>query len=344
MTRSRMSVSRPYAMAQVDILDRLGFSKETAFDILGFSDISAVTSVQRLSSTLLNDVFVEAAKSLNDPYIALRVGNGFRIANFGTTGKIYSFCQDLNEVLKLNARYQPIAIDIAKISTIIEPDASGKNRYFLDYSLYCDDLSKTSHLLKLVFGAYGTAFRWLTWSSAKELKAVYLSVPAPDDSSFYKSVFQCPVHFNQPYNRIEFEESCMREPLSTHDPVRKAQYIATLESLIESDQAHKAFIESLEHTIRQGLSVGRYNFPAISDAMKMSEAKLRQDMKAYGIQYRDFLEEIRKMMFHEKFSAGLSFTKIALELGYNDQAAFSKAFKRWYNISPTEYKVRRSHR
>lgn len=334
-----MSVSLPYAVAQIHILDQLGFSKETSFDILGLSDVSPTTAVQRLPSNLLNDVFAEAAKTLNDPCIALRVGNGFRIANFETTGKIYSFCKDLNDVLDLNARYQPIAIDIAKISTIIEPDSSGKNRYFLDYSLYCDDQSQTSHLLKLVFGSYGTAFRWLTWSSAKELKAIYLELPPPSDNNLYEVLFNCPIYFNQPYNRIEFDESSMTEPLSTYDPVRKAQYVATLETLIDSQDVRTAFLNSLEHTIRQGLSLGRYSFPAIADSMNISETKLRQDMKANNLKYRDHLEDIRKKIFHEKFAAGLPFTEIALELGYNDQAAFSKAFKKWYDVTPTEYKA-----
>ena len=339
-----MSVSRPYAVAQTAILDDLGFPQQTSLDIMGIKDDSSVSSIQRIDSAHLNAVFEQASHVLNDPCIALRVGNGFRVANFETTGNIFSFCKDLNEIIKLNARYQPLAIDIAEISTVIETDPKGQKRFFLDYRLYCDVPGENTHLLKLVFGSYGTSFRWLTWGSAKELKAVYFSFPPPDDKSIYKTVFQCPVFFNQPYNRIEFEESCMSEPLSTHDPVRKAQYIATLESLIESNKAHKAFMESLEHTVRQGLSVGRYSFPAISDAMKISETKLRQDMKANDIQYRDYLEDIRKIMFHEKFAAGLSFTQIALELGYNDQAAFSKAFKKWYNISPTEYKARRSHR
>ena len=134
----------------------------------------------------------------------------------------------------------------------------------------------------------------------------------------------------------------MKETLSTHDPVRKAQYVATLESLIESRSADTAFLSSLEHTVRQGLSIGRYNFPAIADAMGISEAKLRQDMKAHNIQYRDYLEDIRKNIFQELFLTDLPFTEISLELGYNDQAAFSKAFKKWYNMSPSEYKAQQT--
>ncbi|MEP6343962.1 MAG: AraC family transcriptional regulator ligand-binding domain-containing protein [Maricaulaceae bacterium] len=335
-----MSASLPYAVAQVEILDQLGFSKEKSLEIMGITDVADVKSTHRIASHLLNDVFSEASKDLDDASLALRVGNGFRIANFKGTGKVYSYCENLTEVLHLNARYQPLAIDIAKISTLHLTNDDGEKQVFLDFSLYDEDPSTTSQLLQHVFGAYGTALRWLTWSSAKELKGIYLQLDAPVDNSLYKTIFQCPVHFNQPYNRIEFDPSAMDEPLSTYDPVRKAQYISTLESFIDSKQAHSAFIESLQHTVRQGLSIGRYSIPAVADSMKISETRLRQHMKMHDIKYRDYLEDTRKALFQEAFSTGLNFTEIALELGYNDQAAFSKAFKKWYNMSPTEYKDR----
>ena len=60
--------------------------------------------------------------------------------------------------------------------------------------------------------------------------------------------------------------------------------------------------------------------------------------KNENIKYRDFLEEVRKDLFIEKHNSGMSFTQIALDLGYNDQAAFTKAFKRWHGMSPTAFK------
>jgi len=35
---------------------------------------------------------------------------------------------------------------------------------------------------------------------------------------------------------------------------------------------------------------------------------------------------------------GRSLTEIAQSLGYNDQSAFTRAFKNWYGIAPSDYK------
>lgn len=338
MVDEPMTVSLQYAVAQLIILEEFGFPKQKAMEILDIdADISPPSS-SRIAARKLNDVFSNAADHMDDPLIALRVGYGFRVGNFEDTGKVYSFCKNLTEVLKINALYQPLAVDIGHITTCVETDSStNEKRYFLDYAPYCSKLKDSEHILMLVFGAYGTAFRWLTWSSAKELKGVYLQLPPPKTNNLHRMIFQCPVYFDQPYNRIEFDEDSMTAPLSTHDPVRKAQYIATLDKLLSADKAQASFLTSLRTTVENNLSSGRSSMQSIAGALGITKSKLQQSLKEHDIKYRDYLDNIRKDLFAEKYRLGKPFIEIALELGYNDQAAFSKAFKRWHGVSPTEF-------
>ena len=333
-------MSLQYAVANILILDQLGFPKALSYDIMGLEDGAFVPPRIRLPAAKLNAVLKKAAEKLDDPLIALRVGNGFRIGNFEETGKIYSFCKNLSEVLEFNATYQPVAIDIGKISTIHEPDSiTGKTRYFVGCNLYTADIKEVEHIFLLMFGAYGTAFRWLTWASARELKGFYTQLPQPSDVSLYEQTFRCPIYFDQPYNRIEFDEDSMMDTLSTHDPVRKAQYVARLDALISSDNERNSFLSSLRQTIVQGIGTGHFSLPLIADKLNMSERKFKNELKKADIKYRDYLEDVRKDLFIEKYDTGMSFTDIAQELGYNDQSAFSKAFKRWYGMSPRAFKA-----
>lgn len=334
-----MTVSLSYAVSQILILDRLGFPKAKAFDMLGLKIENHQNPLKRLPAKNLNDLFSKVAEIMQDPYIALKVGNEFRIGNFGETGKIYNFCENMIEVLDVNASYQPLAVDIAKITPLqIDETETGETRYFVDFAPYLSDINDILHVFYLVIGAYGTTFRWITWNSARDLKAVYLQLPQPEDDQLHKTIFKCPVYFDQPYNRIEFYEDSMLETLSTHDPVRKAQCMAILDDLIKSDTASTSFKDSLRVTIIQGIDTGQYSLPLLADKLNMSEQKLKNKLKGENIKYRDFLEHVRKDLFIEKHNAGMSFTQIALDLGYSDQAAFSKAFKRWYGMSPTTFK------
>jgi len=335
-----MTVSLRYAVANILILDKIGFPKALSYGILGLEMGVDYYPQKRLPAAKLNTVFIEAAKKLGDPLIALRVGDGFRIGNFEETGKVYSFCKDLNEVLAFNAAYQPIAIDIGRISTVQDTDpVSGDTRHFVECDLYITDIKKIEHVFLLMFGSYGTAFRWLTWASARDLKGVYTQLPQPLDASLFEQTFRCPVYFDQPYNRIEFDEDSMMDQLSTYDPVRKAQYVAKLDALISSDNKRSSFLASLRQTILQGITSGHFSLPLIADKLNMSERKFRNELKKLDVKYRDYLEEVRKDLFIEKYESGMNFTDIAQELGYNDQSAFSKAFKRWYGMSPRAFKA-----
>jgi len=333
-----MTVSWPYAIAQIAILDRIGFPKSESCQILDIEDIHNLDPTRRLAAEHFNKIFDAAETILNDPLIGLRAGYEFRVSNFAKTGSLYNYCEDLTDVLKLNARYQPIAVDIGQISTIVETDdADNTARYFLDYDLYCKDFHAVRHVFGLIFGAYATTFRWLVWSSAYELKAVYFQQDMPVDRELVDKIFQCPVYFNQAYNRIEFFEESMTAKFSTYDPVRKAQIIAKLGGLISSREAQDSFQKSLRKTVEQAIIRRRCSLPHIAEVLGVSEGKLRRDLKAADIKYRVFLDDVRKDMFEQKFAKGLSFSQIAQELGYNDQAAFTRAFRRWHGVTPGRF-------
>jgi len=310
-----MKVSWSYAAAQILILDQLGFPKQRAYEILGFDEDPHLHPAQRLDAVQLNKVFDHAEKALNDPSISLRTGYEFRISNFGKTGNVYSFCKNLSEVMMLNRRYQPL----------------------VNYDLYCEDFHSVRHVFNLVFAAYATAFRWLTWSSAYELKAVYFQQGPSVDEALYDKIFQCPVFFNQAYNRFEFLEESMNAQLSTYDPVRKAQMMAQLDDYMASQDAQDSFKRSLRVTIEQAIARGVSNQAYIQQCLGLSDSQFRRKLKQADIKYRPFLDRVRQDLFAQKFTQGLSLAQIAQELCYNDQAAFNRAFKRWHGVSPSQF-------
>lgn len=341
-----MSMSWPYALAQILILDSFGFSKSESLKILGIGadqELNIDTSI-RIAARDFNKVFDAAEIKLNDPLIGFRTGYEFRISNYAKTGNIYSYCKDLTEVLILNARYQPIAVDIGRISTVVETDdANSLSRYFLDYNIYCDDFHTIRHVFGLIFGAYGTAFRWLTWSSAYELKGVYFKQDKPDDTALFEKIYQCPVYFNQAYNRIEFFEDSMTAKLSTYDPVRKAQDMAKLDGLMARKEARDSFKKSLYFTIKQEIARGQTAFSSIAVSLGLPANRLRQKLKDTDIKYRFALDEVRQDLFKQKHVEGLGLSQIAQELAYNDQAAFNRAFKRWYGMSPGQFMAKNTN-
>jgi len=72
--------------------------------------------------------------------------------------------------------------------------------------------------------------------------------------------------------------------------------------------------------------------------MGMSSRSLSRQLKADGLTFRSVKEQVRKDMALSYMRNGRNLSDIALMLGYNDQPAFTRAFKRWFGVPPSKYR------
>ena len=115
-----------------------------------------------------------------------------------------------------------------------------------------------------------------------------------------------------------------------------------LDELLNRGNESENFMATLRASTQSAMAEGHVSLPIVAERMKISERQLRNKMKSLKLSFRDMLEEERKQRFLKLHEKGESFASIAQALAYNDQAAFNRAFKRWYNMSPTQYSARTS--
>jgi len=331
-----MTMSLKYLAIQLDQLEAFGFKRSEALAALDLSERDFENPKGRTDAARVEHMYQMAAKALDDPHIGMRVGYKFRVHDYQKTGSIYSYCNNLGQVLELNGRYQCLAIDVGKSEYRIE-----NGRHFFIYNHY-EEAKHMRHVMGTVFGAWATALRWLGWAAGQGLKEAHLILETPEDISFYQSVMQCPIVFGMPRNYVEFYSESITKPLITRDPEKLALSIATLDELLNQGNESENFKSAIVASTQAAMAQGHVSLPIVADRMKMSERQLRNRMTYLKLSFRDVLEEERKQRFSQLHAAGESFASIAQALAYNDQAAFNRAFKRWYNMSPSQYTARRS--
>ena len=331
----RHTMSMPYLAIQIEALEGYGFPKSKAFSVLGLTPSRLTDAQRRIDVKFVEILFEAAAAYLNDPHISLRLGLNFRIPTFGQTGAIYAYCNNIEHVIQVNSRYQRLAVDVGEISYCKEQDGNAL-RHFLQLTPY-DGPAYYRHVYDLIAGAYIAAFQWLGWSAGKDVKSAYFPWPQPEDMTIYDEIYNCEVFFSQPQMRVEFHPECMDIQLSMANPERLSQASAILENLLQSETASESFREAAALSMRTALGLGVISLGTVAKRMNMDERELRQKLKKEGLSYRHMLDDVRKKIFQEMFRGGANFSAIAQELGYNDQAAFNRTFKRWYGLSPTAY-------
>jgi|GEM_PF-4879026 len=99
-----------------------------------------------------------------------------------------------------------------------------------------------------------------------------------------------------------------------------------------------SFAERCRGIIRLLLVLGEPRREHLCDIFAISLATLKRHLQREGTHYAALVQQVRQTLAAQYLgSAELSVTDTALLLGYQDIHQFSKAFKRWFGVTPTGY-------
>ena len=334
----KMTLSHRYLMANLQILDSLGYPKAKALDDLGIDESLLSIARERISLDQFVACINAAAEYTSNPNIALRLGNKFRVGNFGETGSLYSYCKSLGDIVRLNDRYQKLAIDAGSVKLV--PGQSG--RYKMVFNPYYEDMEKYRPITDLIMAAYMTTYSWLIWGLGETILSTHLSYPRPDDITAHAEIFRSELIFGSRETFMEFSETTVSEVITTHNPEKLSRVILKLDKMLGLQMESHAFEEAIEAAIRGALNSGQISTQVVAERMGMSWSTLRLRLKDSGLGFRPRLDQIRKTMFLEEYQAGKSFGQISMSLAYNDQPAMNRAFKRWFGMTPSKWQKAQS--
>ncbi|RQW61102.1 helix-turn-helix transcriptional regulator [Vibrio viridaestus] len=72
-----------------------------------------------------------------------------------------------------------------------------------------------------------------------------------------------------------------------------------------------------------------------------SRVVIQRKLRAEGITFRQLVERVRCDMAKQYLQQShIPITEMGLMLGYSETSAFSRAFRRWFGISPSRFRQR----
>ncbi len=94
-----------------------------------------------------------------------------------------------------------------------------------------------------------------------------------------------------------------------------------------------------QHIIQSILSFGEPTRENVSDIMNISVSTLQRKLKSQNTNFKELLLSVRKDTAHDLLvNHKRSPSELAFLLGYQSSSQFFKAFKTWFNMTPSEYK------
>ena len=167
---------------------------------------------------------------------------------------------------------------------------------------------------------------------------VWFKHPDPGYIEEYKKIFRCPIFFNKEETLVRIKKKDMLRPIVSRDPYLKA----ILKKYADESIAKFPDSSSLKARVREfmikNLHTGAVNIQAVSNAMNMDRSTLHRHLKKEKTSFRDILTRTRKELARSHLIQGLTATQTGYLLGFSEPSAFQRAFKRWFDQSPGEFK------
>ncbi|HEY8570126.1 AraC family transcriptional regulator [Microbulbifer sp.] len=168
-------------------------------------------------------------------------------------------------------------------------------------------------------------------------RALYLQTAAGASAHRYARLLRTAPHFNSDRNAWVFDAALLAAPLSDADPALHALMQAHIEKLDEL--APKELPEFVSHLLRNLLPNGQVSLDYVADYMMLGTRTLQRMLTEEGTSFQALLNETRQAEAARYLKeSDISLTQLAGLLGYADLATFSKAFQRWFGMSPRQWR------
>ncbi|KFF42205.1 hypothetical protein JH25_27980 [Pseudomonas sp. BRG-100] len=272
-------------------------------------------------------------KIYHRPALGLHIGFKIRPHHVGVLGYLAISCSTVVQALMSFQRYQMLLHNQAPM--FVSQQSEGLCCY------WDPEYSPSTQLSdEIMVASILTLTRIMTGLPDIQFSSVRFTHPR---SSRYgkicEKLLNCPVKFDQPSMAIVIPTQLLELPINTADTYLLRLMEQQAESHAKMLPQLDELLPLLKKEIIHALQEGETSFEAVCKRMDMSSRSISRRLKVRGLTFNSILLQIRlNLALGYLEDSTLLLSEIAQLLGYSEQSAFTRAFKRWYKVTPLSYR------
>lgn len=325
------SVGRSSVMALLSYLLKQGINKQFIAQDTGITLAALEHKDARLPLSQYQKLWHFALQTTQNPALGLKLGALKDLSEMGIVGHVVLNSEDLKTGLQHYIRLFDVVNDAISLDLTAD-EQHGYLTFIHKYpEFYCISDMERSLVLTLQ--------RARTWFGQQlQLTSVHLPYQPPAYAKQYQKIFSCPVYFNQSECKIVFAKDYFNLHPNQSNPYMKQAALEYANNLLS-----KFNIQTLSDKVKTLIYRDIYpdmnqTEPSINKVaahLNMSKQTLYRKLKLEGVFFQKLVESVRFDKARQLLKlSGLSTSEIALQLGFSELSAFSRAFKRWSGMSP----------
>jgi AraC-like DNA-binding protein len=179
--------------------------------------------------------------------------------------------------------------------------------------------------------------------SPEPIDAIELTRPAPAQPTRHAELFGAPVTFGHASGGMHVPKRALGARMKTSDPALRrtlgqvAKRLAIgADGIPELELAIRSRLRDLLGSSGVGSGAAR-----VARSLGLSERSLHRKLSGIGRTYQQIVDDFRAAEAERLLADRVPFAQVALALGFADQTAFNRAFRRWKGATPSAWLAQR---
>lgn len=326
------SVSSSWVKLVLDTLGESGIDPHQLCKISGINYHDTLQPFGKIESSCLKKLWSTAKNISNNDAIGLSMANAKFTGIIGAASQGFLLSTSFKEAVTQANSF------ISYFSSAFEFDAfENSSGHLMKISLISGSDSIGMESVDSVI-AYSKFIINHTFKNDVSPLKIYLARTQPKNPKDYQDILGCPVEFNQSFNGILFKSG-----ISNNFQPTQNELLTDIHQQIFMPMVKKELPEGISEQIR--LHIHKHlpinsdiNLENISQVFKSSKSTIKRRLKSEGFTFRQILDDVRKDLAKKYLEIELlSIQETTYRLGYKESSPFFRAFKRWYQCTPTQF-------
>lgn len=324
-----MSIFAPALGSLWKQLEGYGLDPDPVFRAEGINPDSIFDAGARISYEQFQKVEMRAMELAGDPHFGLKAFETTRPAHLGALGFAWLASPSLRQAFERLHRYSRVIQD--KLVIGLENE-DGLFHVSLDAGVPAVDkkiredsqLAITLKFCRVIAGS--------TLNPAK----VCLQQARPEDTGAYFELFRCPVEFDCEKTELVFQDADVDKRLTGSN----AELANLNEHIVVKYLAHRAkqdIVNQVKAAIIDGLANGAVTEKMVAESLYMTPRNMHRKLQKEDTSFKQLLTDVRKDLAQQYIQdRSKTLTEISFLLGFSEVSSFSRAFKGWTGVPPSE--------
>ena len=274
------------------------------------------------------------AERLANPHLGLDLSQQSGPEALGAVGYMFLGSRNLELAIRNLGNYLLAVQDSSQIHLGVDGEYA-----FIHYEILDSRISRRRQDSEYSLGYIWQLMRLFSGNTCKLTMVEFEHEHSADSEGPHRRVFGAPVLFRRPFNRLHFRTEQLGMLSRSGDP----HLFPILEAQVQDIVARAEQIESFSDQVRTQLTPDALGAGsrarAIAARLGISETTLHRRLKSEGMTFKRLFDDAAKsyakyLMAQKTLQIGA----IARRVGYAETACLTRAFHRWFGMSPSQYR------